>query len=303
MWARILPAYQQYLESRGHKETTQIRKMREVRHLREALGDKDVREVEGGWIEDYFLSLKAKGWASSSQMTARVAVREVFFVMKREKMILTNPMEGIEIPIREKAGLRAVMSPQEVRHFLNTIPDKAGYGKRDLALFELLYGTGMRKGEVVRLDLEDINPKAGEIFIKGAKGYKERLIPLGKMVKERLLDWIENWRKWFVSSDSERAVFVNEDGIRISEYLIGSRMTKYLKRSGLERKGFSPHSLRHSCATHLLENGADIRFVQELLGHESLETTAGYTREVVSGLKKMHRTYHPRENEIYPEED
>jgi len=303
MWNRILPAYQEYLEGKGHKSTTIVRKLTEIRRLRDHLEEKDVRDVDGPWIEEYFLWMKGKGFAPSSMITGKVALGEVFYLMKREGLILVNPMEKVELMIREKGGLRSVMTQEEVRRILDSIPGKAGYGKRDLALFELMYETGMRTGEVVRLDLEDVNLAEGEIFIRQGKGYKDRLIPMGRVVKLRITEWIEKWRKWFVDSDQQRAVFVNDEGIRMSESLIGKRLTVYLKKAGLEGYGFSPHSFRHSCATHLLENGADIRFVQELLGHESLQTTVGYTREVVTGLKKMHRQYHPRENELYPDLD
>jgi len=301
MWSRIFPAYQEYLEGKGHKSTTIVRKLTEIRRLRNHLGETDLRGVDGPRVEEYFLWMKETGLTPSTLKTAKVAVVELFFLLKRENLILVDPMEKVEVVIKEKGGLRSVMTQEEVRRILDCIPGKAGYGKRDLAIFELMYETGMRKGEVVRLDLEDVNLAEGEIFIRQGKGYKDRLIPMGRVVKLRITEWIEKWRKWFVGSDEQRAVFVTDDGNRLGDSFIAAALKKYLKKAGLEGYGFSPHSFRHSCATHLLENGADIRFVQELLGHESLETTVGYTREVVTGLKKMHRQYHPRENELYPD--
>ena len=303
MWTRILTMYKEALKARGFKDATVKRKLTEVRRLKTALGEKDVRDVDGNWIEKYFIQMKESGFSVSTLVASRVAAGELFRLLKRESLILTDPMEKVELVFREKAGLRAVMSQAEVKLFLESIPGRAGYGKRDMTIFELLYESGMRKSEVLKLDLEDLNLTDGEIHIRQSKGYKDRVIPMGRVVLKRMTEWIEKWRKWFVNSEAERAVFVSEEGNRMSENLIASRMKKYLKIASLDGKGFSPHSLRHSCATHLLENGADIRFVQELLGHESLETTVQYTKEIVTGLKKMHRMYHPRENELYPEEE
>jgi site-specific recombinase XerD len=217
--------------------------------------------------------------------------------------VLTDPTEAVEITVREPAGLKAVLTEAEVAALLASIPTHTGFGIRDRAIFELLYVTGMRVGECVRLDLEDVDFSASEIFIRAGKNRKDRVVPFGRLASEYLGSWLQRARAWFRYSEANHALFLRPDGGRIGAPAIRYRLKHYLHAAGIEREGISPHSLRHSCATHLLEHGAEIRYVQELLGHESIETTSGYTRQVVAGLKRMHKQYHPRENELYPEEE
>ena len=196
-----------------------------------------------------------------------------------------------------------ILTEDEMSRLLDSIDTITGFGLRDRSLFELMYVTGMRVGEIVRLDVEHIDFSLNEVFVTKSKNRKERIVPLGGVAKRFLEKWVKEVRSYFLTGckDDPKALFLSDKGMRISGSAIRYRLKRGLKIAGIEKKGVSPHSLRHSCATHLLAGGADIRLVQELLGHESIETTAAYTKEIVKELKRVHKMHHPRENRLYVE--
>ena len=301
--AKIL--FIEHSRSRGLCEETITRKLTELGRFYqylEKIGKTDLRDLTHTDIEKYFLYLMDHDYSKTTQQTSKSMVSDLYLSLFKNNMVLTNPVEWTDIIIREKSGVRVVLSEEEVETFLGVIETHTGYGLRDRTLFELLYITGMRVSEAHNLNVEDINFNLSETFIRKGKGRKERIVPFGKVCRQYLSVWIKRARKWFVKKNEKGALFVNRQGRRIRVSTMRYNFKKYLRLAGIEKQGASPHSLRHSCATHLLQNGADIRYVQELLGHESLETTVLYTREVVKGLKKMHKTCHPRENELYVEE-
>ena len=168
---------------------------------------------------------------------------------------------------------------------------------------ELLYVAGLRNSEVVHLDVEDVDFSLNEVLIREGKGNKDRIVPLGQICKRFLWNWVKEARAWFLSSKQDSgALFINRRGERIASSTVRYLLKRHLQEAGIRKPGVTPHSIRHSCATHLLMHGADIRYVQELLGHDSLDTTVVYTPQIADGLKRMHRMYHPRENELYRED-
>jgi site-specific recombinase XerD len=302
--ARLL--FTEYETSRGLSRQTVARKTTELKRFFRHLGTRgmtDIRELKAADIEAYLIFLKEKGFASSTIATAHSTLVDLFFALFRAGMILSNPMDAVEFVLSEKGGIKEVFSQEEMRRLLDSIATHTGFGVRDRAIFELMYVTGIRMGEVVKLDVRDVDFSQDQILIRRGKGGKDRMVPLGRVAKEYLSAWAHKARGWFSSSQAESALFLNNEGRRIPASTVRARLDKYLKACGILRPGLTPHSIRHSCATHLLENGADIRYVQELLGHRSIETTADYTRQVAQGLKKMHRTHHPRETELYPEDE
>jgi site-specific recombinase XerD len=224
--------------------------------------------------------------------------------LSRQEMIISNPMEQTDIYIREKSGIKVILTENEMELFLASIDTSTGYGLRDRALFELMYVTGMRISEVCRLDVGHIDFSLNEVFVKKSKNRKDRIVPLGRVAKRYLEKWVKEIRAYFFKmvKDDPEALFLSGVGLRIAAGTIRYRLNKYLELAGITKREITPHSIRHTCATHLLSGGADIRFVQELLGHESIETTVSYTKGVVAGLKKVHRMHHPRENQLYIEE-
>ena len=296
--------FTKHLASKGLKKETINRKTLELRRFLKYINkklQKDLRDTAPGDIEDYFINLENHGFSKSTMVTAHSTVCDLFIALARHDMILTNPVEQTDICIREKSGAKVILTEKEMEAFLTSIDTGTGYGLRDRALFELMYVTGMRIGEVVRLLVEHIDFSLNEVFIQRSKNRKDRIVPLGRVAKMFLEKWIKKVRVYFLADVKEDCgeVFLSEQGRGLAASSIRYRLMRWLKIAGIEKKGVSPHSLRHSCATHLLAGGADIRFVQELLGHESLETTVAYTKEVVAGIKKIHKMYHPRENQIY----
>lgn len=297
----------EHLLGKGLQEISVRRKARELERCLTWLAERkmtDIRDINETDIEKYILYLRDEGFSRSSMMTARSTLGDLFLALFRHGAILTNPMDRTDIYIREKAGLRVVLTEEEMSRFLEAIGPITGVGIRDRAMFELMYVTGMRVGELVGLDIEHIDFSQNEVFIKQGKGGKDRIVPLGNVAKRFLLLWTGKARAWFVKDmvNDQGALFLSFRGVRISKSGVRECMKRYLVQAGITKEGVSPHSIRHSCATHLLQGGADIRFVQELLGHESIETTVTYTREIVTGLKKVHKQYHPRENVLYVEE-
>ena len=302
--ARII--FSEHLTGRGLKPETGRRKMLELRRFFVYLsqkGETDIRAISAGRIEEYFLHLKERGLSSSTRITARSMMRDLFSALSRHELILTNPMELTEILIKEPVNLRVILSEGEMKRFLDSISPHTGYGLRDRALFELMYVAALRTSEAVRLDVEDVDFSLNEVMVREGKGEKDRIVPLGRICRAFMWKWVREARSWFLSSKKDGgALFINRRGERIAASTVRYLLRRYLKRVGIDKEGVTPHSIRHSCATHLLMHGADIRYVQELLGHESLDTTVVYTRQIVEGLKKMHRMHHPRENELYRED-
>lgn len=302
----LIEAKRVYLEacrSRGLMESTVTRKELEVNRFFCWVDERgvDLRDLVSDDLEDYMAGCREKGSSRSTLTTIKAMLSGLFETLHRRGMVISNPYLLADIVLKEQAGIKVVFTVEEVERFLESIETDSGYGLRDRALFELLYGTGMRSREALGLRIEDVNFTEKELFIRQGKNRKDRIVPLGKTPEKFLAVWIQKARRWYCMEENG-SIFVTAEAKPLCPSALRARFSKHLKNSGLEDRGFSPHSLRHSCATHLLENGADIRYVQELLGHESLETTAGYTRDIVKGLEKIQRQYHPRENEIFPEQ-
>jgi integrase/recombinase XerD len=301
--ARIV--FVEYLMGKGLCAQTIVRKKVELERFLKSFENRDLRDIRENEIEEYFLDLHRRGFANSTFVTARSTVTDLFMSLYRNELILANPMDLTEIVTRQNPKAKVILTEEEMARFLDSIETETGYGLRDRAIFEIMYGSGLRIGEVVALNVADADLSVNEVFIRQGKGRKDRIVPLGEVSKKYLAEWVKERRQAFLKDVAEDpgALFLSIRGVRISGSAIRFMLVRYLNQSGIKKKGITPHSFRHSCATHLLERGADIIFVAELLGHESLETTCVYTREIVQGLKKTHRMYHARENQLYVEEE
>ena len=192
------------------------------------------------------------------------------------------------------------MSVEEVFSFLDSIKSIEPHTlMRDKAIFEFMYISGARAGEVVNLDISDVDFNKDEVLIRKGKGDKDRFVPLGKVSRKALFEYVKRYRK----NAKEKALFIGKRGKkRISVGALEMQFKRYVKLAKI-RKKLTPHCMRHTVATHLLEGGADIKYVKEFLGHKSIETTVIYTHYLIDSIKKLFRKYHPRENSLYEELD
>ena len=219
------------------------------------------------------------------------AVKGLFKFLEAERTITTSPTAFIETP-RLWRRLPNTLSLEEVERILNSVKAE-GLGLRDLAMLELLYGAGLRVSELISLDLGHVNLEAGFLRCLG-KGNKERIVPLGRRAAEALVRYLNTERPHLVRRHPEaQAMFVNRRGGRLTRQRVWQVLRRYA-RAGSVDKAIGPHALRHSFATHLLERGADLRTVQELLGHANISTTQRYTHVDRARLKTIHEKFHPR---------
>lgn len=220
------------------------------------------------------------------------ALRSFYKFLMREKMVTSNPWKVISTPKIIKK-LPSFLYTEEIESLLNQPNIRTTQGIRDKAMLELLYATGMRVSELTKLNLGDIDLSESEIIVKG-KGSKERIVLMGSYSILALKDYLKYARGKFACRHKEnRALFLGRFASRLTGRSIERILKKYIKSAGIEKKT-TPHSLRHSFATHLLEGGADLRSVQELLGHSSLSTTQMYTHITKEHLKKLYDKTHPR---------
>jgi integrase/recombinase XerD len=256
-----------------------------------ALGD--VAEAN---VTEFVGFLRAQGKAPSSVKRATVAIRSLHRFLADEGVATVDPGAGVETP-RVPSSLPKALTEDEVTRLIESVTGTEPVDVRDRAMLEVLYGTGVRISELVGLSLVDVDLD-GALLRAFGKGAKERIVPLGRPARRSLAEWFDHGRpalepeRWARRDDSE-AVFLNTRGGRLTRAGAWLAVKKHGDRVGLGDR-LSPHVLRHSCATHLLDRGADIRAVQELLGHVSISTTQVYTKVSTERLWRVYDSAHPR---------
>jgi integrase/recombinase XerD len=256
-----------------------------------------LEQVEAATLEDYVAALRGEGRAPASVARALVAVRSLHRFLAEEGGTGADPGSAIDAP-RVPRGLPKALSEEEVTMLIVAVTGHEPVARRDRAILEVLYGTGLRISELVGLSLGDLDVEGGSLRAFG-KGSKERIVPLVGMAREAVRDWLApsgrgslEPERWARRGDAE-AVFLNARGGRLSRQGAWGVVRRYGLRVGLGDR-LTPHVLRHSCATHLLDHGADIRAVQELLGHVSISTTQVYTKVSGERLWQVYENAHPR---------
>jgi integrase/recombinase XerC len=235
-----------------------------------------------------FLAYQARRKLARTSIARQLsALRSFFKYLMRESLVEVNPARMVATPKREKY-LPSVMQPAEVALLIEQPDLSSNLGLRDRAFLELLYGSGLRISELVGIDIDDLELRARLVKVRG-KGSKERIVPFGSKAEEAIRAWLAVRE----ANDEEHGVFVNHRGARITTRSVRRLFDGYVRSASL-RSGISPHTMRHSFATHLLNAGADLRGIQELLGHASLSTTQKYTHLNDWQLIEVYRKAHPR---------
>lgn len=261
-------------------------------------GMTDIREVNEETIRAYAEQVKGKDWSDTSVRNRLQPMKDLFRLLLKQGLILRDPTIRVDTVARKTPPFRETLTEEEIVRFLDAIAVTDEETLRDRALFELLYVTGMRIREASNLDVGDMDFEKHEVLIRQGKGRKDRIVPLGRMCEEYLSAWIGKARPTFARRKEKAALFIGRNGYRLTTAAMRGTFFTYREKAGITKKDITPHSIRHSCATHLLLHGADIRYVQELLGHEDIETTVKYTKGVAENLKRIHKRYHPIENEL-----
>ncbi|HBA26113.1 MAG TPA: site-specific tyrosine recombinase XerD [Nitrospinae bacterium] len=241
-------------------------------------------------IIDYLMYLRDMNLSSASVARHLVSIKVFYKFLNNEKIVSINPTENIESP-RLLRRLPDFLTTEEVDKLL-VQPKNDNMGTRDIAMFEVLYATGLRVSELISLKINDINMERGYIITFG-KGSKERVVPIGKSAQEKLKRYLEESRHFLLKGKGGDELFVNRFGGKMTRQGFWKIIKKYALLAGI-KKNISPHTLRHSFATHLLERGADLRSVQQMLGHADISTTQIYTHVVRERLKEIYDKHHPR---------
>lgn len=254
-------------------------------------GIKDISDADTSIILKHIISLRDEGMKARSRARHLVTLRGFYKFLAQEKFIPHDPARVVDLP---KSGLHLphVLSVNEVKNLLDMPDISKPSGLRDSAMIELLYAAGLRVSELINLKLFDVNIDACFVRVFG-KGSKERVVPIGLFAKDKINDYIKTARPVLLKKYMSHFLFVARKGKPMTRQGFWKLIKRYATRANIT-KTITPHSLRHSFATHLLEGGADLRSVQVMLGHVDISTTQIYTHVVREHLKKIHSQYHPR---------
>jgi integrase/recombinase XerC len=289
MASDLVLTFLQYLKNeRNYSPHTISNYKRDLKFLVGFLKDKTADRLAA---RGYLLSLEKKHYSRRSIARKLSAARSFFRYLLREKKVGANPFQNLLTP-KLPRKLPNFLYPEEIRTLFDAAGASSPIGLRDLAILELLYGTGMRVTEIARLSLNDVDLDEGEIRVFG-KGAKERIVLFGSHASRALKDYLQKGRPVLIRGVKTAALFTGRRGTRITPRHVERIIRACAKKAGIQKK-VTPHTLRHSFATHLLEGGADLRMVQELLGHVSLSTTQVYTHVTKERLKKVYDDAHPR---------
>ncbi len=253
-------------------------------------GVTDISSTTKTTVLSYLLYLQKEGRASSTVSRTLASLRSYYLFMMQNGVVKSNPTSNLEAPHVEKK-IPKILSGEEVELLLEQPKNCDNKGIRDKAMLELLYATGIRVSELINLDVSDVNVPMSFVRCKGGK--KERIIPMGHQAKDALENYINNVRKYMVKDENETALFVNCSGARLSRQGFWKLIKYYQHIAGIETD-ITPHTLRHSFAAHLLENGADLHSIQEMMGHADISSTQVYSRMMNSKIKDVYAKAHPR---------
>ena len=250
-----------------------------------------VTAIDTGLILTYLIHLRNRGLGARSRARHLVSLRGFFKFMTNEKIIEKNPAQQVDLP---KTGLHLpdVLTVADVAALIDAPDRSQPEGLRDAAMLELLYGAGLRVSELTRLAMTGINLEAGFVRVLG-KGSKERVVPVGRMALGAIQAYLDRSRPLLLKNRSSADLFVTRRGSAMTRQSFWNLVGRYGRLAKLKKK-ITPHSLRHSFATHLLEGGADLRAVQMMLGHADISTTQIYTHVAHRQLVEAHKKYHPR---------
>ena len=258
--------------------------------------DQMLFSVQTDDVRAYLVFLNERNYARATVARKLATLRSFYKFLVKRRQLGSNPVLVVRTPKQEKR-LPRFLEYEQVRKLLETPPMDNWLGARDRAIMETLYSTGMRVSELVALNMDDIDFLGEVVHVRG-KNKKERITPISSSALQIIQHYLEfrNKRAQNNANFDSKVLFVNKHGRRLSTRSVRRKMDKYLKIAGLD-PSVSPHTLRHSFATHMLNNGADLRSVQEMLGHQSLSTTQIYTHLTTGRLKKVYQGAHPRETE------
>jgi len=265
-------------------------------HLREE-GVRDLRDAREAHLVSFARVLRqaprGTPLSAATQSLYLQRVRSFFAFLVRRGLLLTSPAADLTLPVSSPLP-RTVLSERQAEKLMSAPPAWTKTGKRDRAILETFYGTGIRRGECGRLDVGDIDLRERTLLVRNGKGRKDRIVPLPARAALALDAYLRDVRPLLLKRSGEQALFLTAWwGKRLSEVSLSFQLRRHARAAGIP--AVHPHALRHTCATHLLRGGADIRHVQEILGHRHVRTTAIYTRVQIEDLREVVRRCHPRE--------
>ncbi len=305
MFEKQLTAYLAHLAARGYTRGTRDWHACYLRQFAAWLKERhvcDAKDVTISMVESYRFYLKEEHrsqrrkapLAASTYESHMAAITGFFMWQEKSGQLLLNPARRTRRSKPKSLKLPRVMSEEEALRILASCPVNTPVGLRDRAILELLYSTGIRRGEVARLNVQDFSARRGELSIIQGKGGKDRVVPVGEYASAFTQGYLKLVRPWQVGSAQEEALFVNSaSGGRLSLGTVNYLVKKAVKRAGVTTR-VTPHTFRHSMATHLLRNKADLRHIQAILGHSSVASTEIYTHLALDDLKKAVKSAHPR---------
>jgi site-specific recombinase XerD len=292
-WGSSLSDYDRDLRARGSAERTRRAYGVDLGGFAEwataqGLGPADIRHRD---VRRYGAGLSTAGAAPATVARKLASLRGFYGFLVRTERAGQNPAELVSSPKRSEK-LPKVLSTEQMRSLLERIPARTPLELRDRAMLELAYSCGLRCEEIVNLDLGALDFETEQLRVLG-KGSKERILPVGEPAQRALRRYLDRGRRALAGDPGEQALFLSKSGRRLSNSDITRRLGLWTREAALAA-GVSPHALRHSFATHLLEGGADLRTIQELLGHASISTTQVYTRVDAARLRDTYAASHPR---------
>ncbi len=291
--------FKHQLKTRGYAKATITSYSKNLDMFTACLSDLNISEIKKitrQTIVDYQKKVMAEPVAMETKALKIRAVKRLFEYLEETHRLLINPTEGIVETCRKNKKMGPVLTQNEVKRLLQQPNLSLKIHIRDRAIMEVLYSTGIRLNELLSLEIYHADLKDKVLYIRKGKGGKQRVVPLGKNTIKYLREYLEKVRPFYAKRNpEERQIFLLNNGLAMTPSSIRGILFKYRKQAKINTST-SPHTFRRSCATHLLQNGADIRYIQKLLGHRHLSTTQTYTKVMPVEVKKTHEKTHPNTN-------